>query len=469
MSNLLKDASILLTPTGYDNGSMNAIKPEDGDGDFTFVRNSAATRVNAQGLVENVQIISSELVTNGDFSQIGTEEVTNGNFSQIGSEEVLNGNFSQEGSEEVLNGDFEGVANGTDVVTLSGWSAYGSVTSRTIEDGVLVLVTSAGNTGVYLSLSLTVGKTYRLTATTSGDTGLLGVHVGGIGDFSTIGGVDATFTAVASDTLVYFRAGNNTSGTINIDNVSAKEVGQNWSLGTGWSIGDDKAISSGTDSAVSGWLRQNNIIIAGKSYKLTFDVATTDTGTVLDVNDSFVNLANIEGSGSKTVYFKSQGVEIAFSQRIGKTASVTNISVKEVGQDWILGSGWSIGDNKAICDGSQTGNTGLQQSGIAVSGKIYKIQFDLTVDAGFINFVNFGGWIDNTNLTTSNTYTYYTTTTINTDNLGISGDSNFVGSVDNVSVKEVGQGWTLGNGWSVDQANSKATHDGSVTLSLIHI
>ena len=54
MSNLLKDASILLTPTGYDNGSMNAIKPENGDGDFTFSRNSAATRVNAQGLVDSV-------------------------------------------------------------------------------------------------------------------------------------------------------------------------------------------------------------------------------------------------------------------------------------------------------------------------------------------------------------------------------------------------------------------------------
>ena len=67
---------------------------EDLSGDFTFSRNSAATRVNAQGLVENVQIISDELVSNGDFSQIGTEEVSNGNFSQEGSELVTNGDFS---------------------------------------------------------------------------------------------------------------------------------------------------------------------------------------------------------------------------------------------------------------------------------------------------------------------------------------------------------------------------------------
>ena len=68
MANLLDEASILLTATAYDNGSMLAVKPENGDGDFTFSRNSAATRVNAEGLVENVQILSSNLVVNGDFA-----------------------------------------------------------------------------------------------------------------------------------------------------------------------------------------------------------------------------------------------------------------------------------------------------------------------------------------------------------------------------------------------------------------
>ena len=73
MANLLDEASILLTPTAYDNGSMLAVKPENGDGDISFSRNSAATRVNAQGLVENVQILSSNLVSNGDFSQGGQD------------------------------------------------------------------------------------------------------------------------------------------------------------------------------------------------------------------------------------------------------------------------------------------------------------------------------------------------------------------------------------------------------------
>ena len=77
---------------------------EDLSGDFTFSRNSAATRVNAQGLVENVQIISPELVSNGNFSQIGAEEVSNGNFSQEGSELVTNGDFATDSDWIKLNG-----------------------------------------------------------------------------------------------------------------------------------------------------------------------------------------------------------------------------------------------------------------------------------------------------------------------------------------------------------------------------
>ena len=49
MANLLDKASILLTPTAYNNGSMLSIKPTNGDGDFTFSRNGDASRVNSSG------------------------------------------------------------------------------------------------------------------------------------------------------------------------------------------------------------------------------------------------------------------------------------------------------------------------------------------------------------------------------------------------------------------------------------
>ena len=68
MSNLLDKASIVLTPTAYDNGKVLCVKPSDASGDFQFSRNSAATRVNAQGLVENVQTISGNLLDYSTFT-----------------------------------------------------------------------------------------------------------------------------------------------------------------------------------------------------------------------------------------------------------------------------------------------------------------------------------------------------------------------------------------------------------------
>ena len=47
--NLLDKASILLTPTAYNDGSMLSIKPENGDGDFTFSRGGNASRTDSSG------------------------------------------------------------------------------------------------------------------------------------------------------------------------------------------------------------------------------------------------------------------------------------------------------------------------------------------------------------------------------------------------------------------------------------
>ena len=109
---------------------------EDLSGDMYFSRNSAATRVNAQGLVENVQILSSNLVQNGSFSQIGAEEVTNGSFSQEGSELVTNGGFDTDSD-----------------WTLSGWNISGGSANN---DGI--------NTGnINQNIGLQQNKFYKIS------------------------------------------------------------------------------------------------------------------------------------------------------------------------------------------------------------------------------------------------------------------------------------------------------------------
>ena len=178
---------------------------EDLSGDFQFERNSAATRVNAQGLVENVQIISPELVSNGNFSQIGTEEVLNGNFSQEGSELVTNGSFTNGGTGWTLQ---NGWSIGNDVAVFSGTvSAYRTIYQQSI---------------------LTIGKTYKLTfdivSISSGS--IENISQSNPTSYNTQGTITEYFTASNDDLFLK----PTTDADCSITNVSVKEVGQNWSF-----------------------------------------------------------------------------------------------------------------------------------------------------------------------------------------------------------------------------------------------
>jgi len=52
MSSIYDKSSLVLIPSGTKTGKVFSQKPVSGDGDFTFTRASAATRVNADGLIE---------------------------------------------------------------------------------------------------------------------------------------------------------------------------------------------------------------------------------------------------------------------------------------------------------------------------------------------------------------------------------------------------------------------------------
>ena len=54
MSDALEQASLIMVPSGYENGTLGSLKPLDGSGDFTFSRGSdiSATRVNEDGYIE---------------------------------------------------------------------------------------------------------------------------------------------------------------------------------------------------------------------------------------------------------------------------------------------------------------------------------------------------------------------------------------------------------------------------------
>ena len=120
---------------------------------------------------------------------------------------------------------------------------------------------------------------------------------------------------------------------------------------------------------------------------------------------------------------------------------------------WIKGIGWSIAGGKA--KGRST-TSNLQQLGILQSGKTYKLTFTISDYVSGSLRPNIGT-VNGTLQSSNGTFTEYITSL--GSHFYFDGVSAFTGSIDNVSIKEIGQDWTLGIGWSL--GNGYAESDGT--------
>ena len=420
MANLLQKASIVLTPTAYDNGKVLCAKPSEAPyGDFDFSRNSAATRVNAQGLVENVQILSSNLVQNGDFSEEGSEEVSNGSFSQEGAELVTNGSFDT---------DSDWTKNGT--ANISGGT--GNLTANSTTSNYFTQI-----------INTTIGKYYLYTYEVTANSLIGGANNSRLYDSSnglvfddSIGVHSFYYEASATNIRIRLKS-TTSSGSISIDNVSVRKVGQDWNLGTGWSIGEDKL----NFTNVNGSSNQSSVFVIGKTYKITCDyVFTSGTRLILPYDGSNFNSDMVITTPSSaigyTYYYTPLGGSASFMYSDGNgNGSITNISVKEVGQNWELGSFTSIGNNVANIINS-TGELSLQQ-GLGIVQKTIKVTYTISGYVSGVLRVQYGN-INGVNRSANGTYTDYITGVAANDNLNFySLTSDTTASITNISVIEI--------------------------------
>ena len=297
--------SIAMIPSGYKDGKVYSVLPNSGDGDFTFSRGSAATRVNEQGLVENVQIISSELVSNGDFSQEGSELVTNGDFA-----------------------------------TDSDWIKVSEVT---ISDGKAIFNNvSGGSNGLYQSSVFSANKVYKVTLEVSNyQSGNITVWSGGSQSISTnesfSGNGTKTWYISAGSTNTYLLISSLTAGTFSIDNVSVKEVAQDWSVIDGDS---DNYVEFNQEQGTARLkflntspltkLQSTAQYISGKKYKLIVDVAEVVSGGIkIDAggvqqtyNTVGVQEAIIEPTGTQFISFYRATANVDIT--------LNSVSIKEI-------------------------------------------------------------------------------------------------------------------------------------------
>ena len=449
MANLLDQASIVLTPTAYDNGKVLCAKPSEPPyGDFDFSRNSAATRVNAQGLVENVQILSSNLVQNGSFSEEGVQEVSNGSFSQEGVELVTNGSFDTD----------------SDWNKGTGWAISGGL-----------LNASSASSNCFQSSSFVLGKTYKLTYSISNYvSGSFRVTIGstGFGQNRSSNGTFVEYIVYSGANFLYLRGSSSFTGSI--DNVSVREVGQDWEFSGGAELTEQGARINNTITGANAFIKQvNSNLTIGKSIVFQYDVVETN-GKNLAIEQIGGNIAlNTSTIGNnKKVYFEFDRADASLIIKRAEAATdvtITNISVIEITDDTnlprinyenfsyqdALGSelvtngtfddgatGWELVGAANVSNGvgNFVGSGGkiLQRPNLT-QGKFYRITFDILNYTSGTSKVYLGSTGDASFTATANgTYSVILEAESTTDVVQwrSDGGSTFIGSLDNCSVKE---------------------------------
>jgi hypothetical protein len=264
------------------------------EADFDFTRGSSATRVNEKGLIEDVQILSGNLVQNGDFEQIGSELVTNGGF-----------------------------ATDSDWSKGSNWTiSGGSATS----DGVNA---TSNLSQVVTSFS---GKTFLVEGNASNvSQGFAYVSLGGT-DLQIVVNSSGPFkhyvTISSGNSTLFISGRNNFIGSI--DNVSVKEVGQNWTLSEGATVTDNgvRIISDGTYQRAT----QNNVLTVGKQYKLQYEITENNSGNLKA--QTSLGISPIPSSvGTHTVYGEAAQTYLTIERNGVCDITIDNISVQEVTDD----------------------------------------------------------------------------------------------------------------------------------------
>jgi len=267
--------------------------------DFTFVpapltfnRDSAATRVNEKGLIEDVGYFGPELVQNGDFSEIGEELIVNGDFSS------------------------------SDISMITGAGARSEVNNELkIEENGL-----AFSQVMYKGI-LDSSKIYKATFDITLGTGSYEIHGTTQGAVSIYSSGSYTFYLKSTER---FYVGSNGVGDVwYMDNVSIKEVGQNWTFGTGWSMGNGVV----SLNAPTGNLDQILNATSGSKYRVTFTISNYVSG---DIRWRFTGTSNENGTLRSANGTYTEEITLTNSQSVfrfpatGGVMDIDNISVIEV-------------------------------------------------------------------------------------------------------------------------------------------
>ena len=291
------------------------------------------------------------------------------------------------------------------------------------------------------------------------------------------------------------------------------DTNSNWSVGN-WTIENGVAKIDGQSGILS---QLNPPLQSDKLYKWTFEITEYNSGSVKLYSGSGSDQSTYRSSvGVHTEYFVANGTGRYFysnafngsidnvsiqlvsngdfqfersssATRVGSDGYIKNVEVlsdelvqngdfEDVGSelvtysDFSYGSGgWSLVDGKWTFDDAAAGYLNYPSISVTV-GQIYKVVVDVSVPSGVANFRFSSGnaqtmLFDYTNFSDGITTFYTKVTGVNggIQRLFAPTTLSDAFTLNSISIKEVGQNWTFGDGWSItdDGGNLKAIANNS--------
>jgi hypothetical protein len=214
-----------------------------------------------------------------------------------------------------------------------------------------------------------------------------------------------TLDAPAAQNRVAF-GGLTVGDTFEIKDVSVEELGADWtvegdsSISIGTHVGrDDVADININDALNSARIAQPFTFVSGTSYKVTVEVYLVSGSFRIDSSNTYVagDFVSTTTTGSwqtLTGYITAtaSGSNYIWLRSITEISQfyVDSVSVQELGEDWTLQSGWSVGDSKATYDATANVRYINQLLNFELD-KSYKIQFTISGGTARIMFTNESG------------------------------------------------------------------------------
>jgi len=214
-----------------------------------------------------------------------------------------------------------------------------------------------------------------------------------------------------------------------------------WVKGDGWTIAAGVADSDGTQSADSDLTQTIGGLTNGEVYSIVFTGANRTAGNVTVVCGDTEGTDRSTNATFTELVTCGAGGDLDVRADVDYDGDVDDVTLALVGDaGWTQGTGWLISGGNASSDGTQVGDSDLEDDANApVAGNTYEVKFTVSgYSAGNVTAVV--GNQEGTDRSSDATFTELITAT-NTDVLKIRADVDFVGNIDNVSMKLANVSW----------------------------